>query len=181
MNWFWIEDSGASQGCNSKSSLLNPPISITVCFLMPSSKRPNYIKYILIRGNYEYWIYITRNQFLVCKFCNLAVIYHSNPSIRHLYLDSVKLMCVEATLNWPFLSLCDSRMMEADIGDHSVLLTRCNGKYSAIGNQCTHYGAPLSKGRKTCVSQKKWWTYSPNLMRISGFSHVYEPIQCKYT
>uniref|UniRef100_A0A3Q2E428 Apoptosis inducing factor mitochondria associated 5 n=1 Tax=Cyprinodon variegatus TaxID=28743 RepID=A0A3Q2E428_CYPVA len=34
-------------------------------------------------------------------------------------------------------------MMEVDIGDHSVLLTRCNGKYSAIGNQCTHYGAPL--------------------------------------
>uniref|UniRef100_A0A3Q2R167 Apoptosis inducing factor mitochondria associated 5 n=1 Tax=Fundulus heteroclitus TaxID=8078 RepID=A0A3Q2R167_FUNHE len=34
-------------------------------------------------------------------------------------------------------------MMEVDIGRYSVLLTRCNGKYSAIGNQCTHYGAPL--------------------------------------
>uniref|UniRef100_A0A3Q2E6E2 Apoptosis inducing factor mitochondria associated 5 n=1 Tax=Cyprinodon variegatus TaxID=28743 RepID=A0A3Q2E6E2_CYPVA len=44
------------------------------------------------------------------------------------------------------LFMCDVRMMEVDIGDHSVLLTRCNGKYSAIGNQCTHYGAPLSKG-----------------------------------
>uniref|UniRef100_A0A3B3V145 Apoptosis inducing factor mitochondria associated 5 n=1 Tax=Poecilia latipinna TaxID=48699 RepID=A0A3B3V145_9TELE len=37
-------------------------------------------------------------------------------------------------------------MMEVDIGRHSVLLTRCDGKYSAISNQCSHYGAPLSKG-----------------------------------
>uniref|UniRef100_A0A8C6NNR9 Apoptosis inducing factor mitochondria associated 5 n=1 Tax=Nothobranchius furzeri TaxID=105023 RepID=A0A8C6NNR9_NOTFU len=37
-------------------------------------------------------------------------------------------------------------MKEVDVGRHSVLLTRCEGKYSAIGNQCTHYGAPLSKG-----------------------------------
>uniref|UniRef100_A0A671W9E8 Apoptosis inducing factor mitochondria associated 5 n=1 Tax=Sparus aurata TaxID=8175 RepID=A0A671W9E8_SPAAU len=38
------------------------------------------------------------------------------------------------------------RMKEVEVGHHSVLLTRCEGKYSAIGNQCTHYGAPLSKG-----------------------------------
>uniref|UniRef100_A0A8D3BC29 Apoptosis inducing factor mitochondria associated 5 n=1 Tax=Scophthalmus maximus TaxID=52904 RepID=A0A8D3BC29_SCOMX len=38
------------------------------------------------------------------------------------------------------------QMMEVEVGHHSVLLTRCEGKYSAIGNQCTHYGAPLSKG-----------------------------------
>uniref|UniRef100_A0A671W9U6 Apoptosis inducing factor mitochondria associated 5 n=1 Tax=Sparus aurata TaxID=8175 RepID=A0A671W9U6_SPAAU len=37
-------------------------------------------------------------------------------------------------------------MKEVEVGHHSVLLTRCEGKYSAIGNQCTHYGAPLSKG-----------------------------------
>ncbi|XP_060942389.1 apoptosis-inducing factor 3-like [Limanda limanda] len=37
-------------------------------------------------------------------------------------------------------------MMEVEVGHHSVLLTRCEGRYSAIGNQCTHYGAPLSKG-----------------------------------
>uniref|UniRef100_A0A3Q3F6V8 Apoptosis inducing factor mitochondria associated 5 n=1 Tax=Kryptolebias marmoratus TaxID=37003 RepID=A0A3Q3F6V8_KRYMA len=46
----------------------------------------------------------------------------------------------------PFLCLCDLRMMEVDVGHHSVLLTRCGGKFSAVGNQCTHYGAPLSKG-----------------------------------
>ncbi|XP_036975378.1 apoptosis-inducing factor 3 isoform X2 [Acanthopagrus latus] len=40
----------------------------------------------------------------------------------------------------------DSEMKEVEVGHHSVLLTRCEGKYSAIGNQCTHYGAPLSKG-----------------------------------
>uniref|UniRef100_A0A3Q0STN6 Apoptosis inducing factor mitochondria associated 5 n=1 Tax=Amphilophus citrinellus TaxID=61819 RepID=A0A3Q0STN6_AMPCI len=37
-------------------------------------------------------------------------------------------------------------MMEVEVRHHSVLLTRSEGKYSAIGNQCTHYGAPLSKG-----------------------------------
>lgn len=42
--------------------------------------------------------------------------------------------------------VCYPRMMEVEVGHHSVLLTRCEGKYSAIGNQCTHYGAPLSKG-----------------------------------
>uniref|UniRef100_A0A3Q0STV6 Apoptosis inducing factor mitochondria associated 5 n=1 Tax=Amphilophus citrinellus TaxID=61819 RepID=A0A3Q0STV6_AMPCI len=34
-------------------------------------------------------------------------------------------------------------MMEVEVRHHSVLLTRSEGKYSAIGNQCTHYGAPL--------------------------------------
>nr|XP_046267322.1 apoptosis-inducing factor 3 isoform X2 [Scatophagus argus] len=37
-------------------------------------------------------------------------------------------------------------MMEVEVGHHTVLLTRSEGRYSAIGNQCTHYGAPLSKG-----------------------------------
>ncbi|XP_070699220.1 apoptosis-inducing factor 3-like [Pempheris klunzingeri] len=37
-------------------------------------------------------------------------------------------------------------MLEVEVGHHSVLLTHSEGKYSAIGNQCTHYGAPLSKG-----------------------------------
>uniref|UniRef100_A0A8C7XCI9 Apoptosis inducing factor mitochondria associated 5 n=1 Tax=Oryzias sinensis TaxID=183150 RepID=A0A8C7XCI9_9TELE len=45
-----------------------------------------------------------------------------------------------------FLSVCDRRMKEVEIGHHSVLLTRHEGKYSALGNQCTHYGAPLSQG-----------------------------------
>ncbi|XP_062289413.1 apoptosis-inducing factor 3-like [Scomber scombrus] len=38
-------------------------------------------------------------------------------------------------------------MLEVEVGHHSVLVTRSDGKYSAIGNQCTHYGAPLSKGK----------------------------------
>ncbi|XP_041657340.1 apoptosis-inducing factor 3-like isoform X2 [Cheilinus undulatus] len=37
-------------------------------------------------------------------------------------------------------------MMEVEVGHHSVLLTRSEGQFNAIGNQCTHYGAPLSKG-----------------------------------
>nr|XP_055036906.1 apoptosis-inducing factor 3 [Misgurnus anguillicaudatus] len=37
-------------------------------------------------------------------------------------------------------------MMEVEVGQHNVLLVRCDGVYSAISNQCTHYGAALSKG-----------------------------------
>ncbi|XP_068572206.1 apoptosis-inducing factor 3-like [Cebidichthys violaceus] len=48
-------------------------------------------------------------------------------------------VCLESDLQ-------DGQMMEVEVGHHSVLLTRSEGKYSAIGNQCTHYGAPLSKG-----------------------------------
>lgn len=64
------------------------------------------------------------------------------------------------------LFMCDVRMMEVDIGDHSVLLTRCNGKYSAIGNQCTHYGAPLSKGKK---NKQIRHIYSPRSMSFYVF------------
>ncbi|XP_030638940.1 apoptosis-inducing factor 3 [Chanos chanos] len=42
--------------------------------------------------------------------------------------------------------LKDGEMMEVNVGDHTVLLARCGGEYTAIGNQCTHYGAPLSRG-----------------------------------
>ncbi|KAJ0004003.1 hypothetical protein NQD34_010217 [Periophthalmus magnuspinnatus] len=38
------------------------------------------------------------------------------------------------------------RMMEVEVGGYTVLLTRTGGRYSALENQCTHYGAPLSKG-----------------------------------
>uniref|UniRef100_UPI0037E70CDB apoptosis-inducing factor 3 n=1 Tax=Semicossyphus pulcher TaxID=241346 RepID=UPI0037E70CDB len=48
-------------------------------------------------------------------------------------------VCLESDLQ-------EGQMMEVEVGHHSVLLTRSEGKYSAIGNQCTHYGAPLSKG-----------------------------------
>ncbi|XP_008286824.1 apoptosis-inducing factor 3 [Stegastes partitus] len=48
-------------------------------------------------------------------------------------------VCVESDLQ-------DGQMMEVEVGRHTVLLARTDGKYSAIGNQCTHYGAPLSKG-----------------------------------
>ncbi|KAF7206412.1 apoptosis-inducing factor 3-like, partial [Nothobranchius furzeri] len=53
--------------------------------------------------------------------------------------EVTEVVCLESDLQ-------DGQMKEVDVGRHSVLLTRCEGKYSAIGNQCTHYGAPLSKG-----------------------------------
>ncbi|KAG5844748.1 hypothetical protein ANANG_G00165850 [Anguilla anguilla] len=48
-------------------------------------------------------------------------------------------VCLESELQ-------DGEMMEVEVGHHNVLLVRSGGHYSAIGNQCTHYGAPLSKG-----------------------------------
>ncbi|XP_076024925.1 apoptosis-inducing factor 3 [Genypterus blacodes] len=53
--------------------------------------------------------------------------------------EVTKLVCLESDLK-------DGEMMEVEVGQHSVLLTHTDGKFSAIGNQCTHYGAPLSKG-----------------------------------
>ncbi|XP_072301897.1 apoptosis-inducing factor 3 [Eucyclogobius newberryi] len=48
-------------------------------------------------------------------------------------------VCLESDLR-------EGQMMEVEVGGHTVLLTRTEGKYSALENQCTHYGAPLSKG-----------------------------------
>ncbi|XP_059207065.1 apoptosis-inducing factor 3 [Centropristis striata] len=53
--------------------------------------------------------------------------------------ELTEVVCLESDLQ-------DGQMMEVEVGRHSVLLTRCEGKYSALGHQCTHYGAPLSKG-----------------------------------
>lgn len=57
--------------------------------------------------------------------------------------------------SWVYLCrVCVSfRMMEVEVGHHSVLLTRSEGKFSALGNQCTHYGAPLSKGKESVWAQ----------------------------
>ncbi|XP_025093063.1 apoptosis-inducing factor 3-like isoform X2 [Pomacea canaliculata] len=35
---------------------------------------------------------------------------------------------------------------EVQIGEHTALLVKENGNLYAVGNKCTHYGAPLSKG-----------------------------------
>uniref|UniRef100_A0A8B9H1I4 Apoptosis inducing factor mitochondria associated 5 n=1 Tax=Astyanax mexicanus TaxID=7994 RepID=A0A8B9H1I4_ASTMX len=53
--------------------------------------------------------------------------------------EATAVVCMEADLK-------DGEMMEVDVGDHNILLVKCEGEYSAIGNQCTHYGAPLNTG-----------------------------------
>ncbi|KAL7853619.1 hypothetical protein AOLI_G00204630 [Acnodon oligacanthus] len=53
--------------------------------------------------------------------------------------EATAAVCMESDLK-------DGEMMDVDVGDHNVLLVRCDGEYTAIGNQCTHYGAPLSTG-----------------------------------
>lgn len=37
-------------------------------------------------------------------------------------------------------------MREVELADSKVLLIRQNGRFSAIGHKCSHYGAPLAKG-----------------------------------
>ncbi|XP_008307921.1 apoptosis inducing factor mitochondria associated 4 isoform X2 [Cynoglossus semilaevis] len=49
------------------------------------------------------------------------------------------LVCQEEDLN-------DGQMKEVTVGDQKVLLVRTRGQYSAVGSQCSHYGAPLIKG-----------------------------------
>ncbi|XP_041865231.1 apoptosis-inducing factor 3 isoform X2 [Melanotaenia boesemani] len=53
--------------------------------------------------------------------------------------ELTEMVCLESDLQ-------DGKMMEVEVGHHAVLLTRCEGKFSALANQCSHYGAPLSKG-----------------------------------
>ncbi|KAJ8367898.1 hypothetical protein SKAU_G00079260 [Synaphobranchus kaupii] len=42
--------------------------------------------------------------------------------------------------------LQDGQMVEVEVGGQKVLLVHSEGEFSALGNLCTHYGAPLSKG-----------------------------------
>ena len=45
-----------------------------------------------------------------------------------------------------FDDMKDGEMREINIGRSKVLLVREQGKYSAVGHKCTHYGAQLVKG-----------------------------------
>uniref|UniRef100_A0A8C5N9B5 Apoptosis-inducing factor 3-like n=1 Tax=Gouania willdenowi TaxID=441366 RepID=A0A8C5N9B5_GOUWI len=49
------------------------------------------------------------------------------------------LVCQESDLK-------DGEMKEVSVGDQKVLLVRTQGQYSAVGNKCSHYNAPLIKG-----------------------------------
>ncbi|KAM4047723.1 apoptosis-inducing factor 3-like isoform 1-T1 [Anomaloglossus baeobatrachus] len=44
------------------------------------------------------------------------------------------------------LDMKDGEMQEFQVQGQSILLVRNNGIFSAVGNKCSHYGAPLSKG-----------------------------------
>lgn len=43
---------------------------------------------------------------------------------------------------------CSSyRMKEVEVDQQKILLVRNKGEFAAVGGLCTHYGAPLIKGR----------------------------------
>lgn len=39
------------------------------------------------------------------------------------------------------------RMREVAVEEQNVLLVRTKGQYSAVGSRCSHYNAPLIKGK----------------------------------
>jgi 3-phenylpropionate/trans-cinnamate dioxygenase ferredoxin subunit len=42
--------------------------------------------------------------------------------------------------------LGDDEIMQVDVGDEQVLLAKLDGRFYAIGEECTHAGGPLSQG-----------------------------------
>jgi hypothetical protein len=40
----------------------------------------------------------------------------------------------------------ENEMKNFDLGDSKVLIVKQNGKISALGTKCSHYGAPLATG-----------------------------------
>ncbi|XP_072548094.1 apoptosis inducing factor mitochondria associated 4 isoform X2 [Salminus brasiliensis] len=53
--------------------------------------------------------------------------------------EVTEVVCLESDLQ-------DGQMKEVEVDNHKILLVRNEGKFSAVGSLCTHYGAPLSKG-----------------------------------
>lgn len=39
-------------------------------------------------------------------------------------------------------------MKEVEVEGQRILLVRTQGQYSAVGTKCSHYGAPLIKGKQ---------------------------------
>ncbi|XP_062275381.1 apoptosis inducing factor mitochondria associated 4 [Scomber scombrus] len=54
--------------------------------------------------------------------------------------EVTELVCQETDLK-------DQEMKEVSVGDQNVLLVRIQGQYSAVGSRCSHYSAPLIKGK----------------------------------
>ncbi|XP_053176639.1 apoptosis inducing factor mitochondria associated 4 [Scomber japonicus] len=54
--------------------------------------------------------------------------------------EVTELVCQETDLK-------DQEMKEVSVGEQKVLLVRIQGQYSAVGSRCSHYSAPLIKGK----------------------------------
>uniref|UniRef100_A0AAR2KKS7 Rieske domain-containing protein n=1 Tax=Pygocentrus nattereri TaxID=42514 RepID=A0AAR2KKS7_PYGNA len=53
--------------------------------------------------------------------------------------EVTEVVCLESDLQ-------DGQMKEVEVNHHKIVLVRNEGKFSAVGGLCTHYGAPLIKG-----------------------------------
>ncbi|RUS78071.1 hypothetical protein EGW08_014151, partial [Elysia chlorotica] len=63
-----------------------------------------------------------------------------NPPARPQNKDTVEaVVCSTGDLD-------SGQMKEVEVGEHKVLLVKEGDQFYALGNKCTHYGAPLSKG-----------------------------------
>ena len=52
--------------------------------------------------------------------------------------------------------VCSTR--EVQLGETTALLVKDKGSYYAVGNKCTHYGAPLAKGVVLSISLPPRWS-----------------------
>ena len=71
---------------------------------------------------------------------HITTVLSSTPK-HHLTSNMIYNKCPYNIYSVPF------RMKEVDIGKGKALLVKEFGEFSAIGHKCTHYGAPLIKGK----------------------------------
>ena len=75
-----------------------------------------------------------------CSHCNNRGTGSRDGGSKKMGNDTVEAFACNAN------DMKDGEMREVELGESKALLVKNEGKYSAIGHKCTHYGAPLVKG-----------------------------------
>lgn len=77
-------------------------------------------------------------------------------------------LCLECFFTFCLLSRLLLRMKEVTVADMKVLLVCTQGQFSAIGRQCSHYNAPLVKGKPcnvhTSIRASNFLSFSKNVL-----------------
>uniref|UniRef100_A0AAR2LQU1 Rieske domain-containing protein n=1 Tax=Pygocentrus nattereri TaxID=42514 RepID=A0AAR2LQU1_PYGNA len=85
-------------------------------------------------------VFICFDLFSGVKSFILCIVCAGKMSMGPTQCDEVtEVVCLESDLQ-------DGQMKEVEVNHHKIVLVRNEGKFSAVGGLCTHYGAPLIKG-----------------------------------